>query len=273
MQKEAKTILLFIEHRVAIDYLSDEDAGKLIKALFAYADEGDLPDFNGPMMSLFTVIGSQIDRSREAYKEKCEKNRTNSMKRKVMQGKVKDVSMGNDRQPSLSTDNDRNPPSTTVILPNPNPDPIPNPNPNPDIDDGADTLIINEAEMVEEEEYPFNKIWNLYGKPVGDKEQLRQRWQQLSFDEKKKIFEYVPKYVLARPDNKYRKDFANFLSYRTWESEPLTSNILHNGNFNQYSTPSYGTKRAIALQNTELLVSQFLASGSEPAVSFGEGEG
>jgi len=30
--------------------LADEDAGKLIKALFAYVDEGQLPDFNGPMM-------------------------------------------------------------------------------------------------------------------------------------------------------------------------------------------------------------------------------
>ena len=40
MQKDANTILLFTEHRAAIDYLSDEDAGKLIKALFAYVDEG-----------------------------------------------------------------------------------------------------------------------------------------------------------------------------------------------------------------------------------------
>ena len=56
MQKDANTILLFTEHRAAIDYLSDEDAGKLIKALFAYVDEGMMPDFNGPMMSLFTVI-------------------------------------------------------------------------------------------------------------------------------------------------------------------------------------------------------------------------
>ena len=38
MQKDANTILLFTEHRAAIDYLSDEDAGKLIKALFAYVD-------------------------------------------------------------------------------------------------------------------------------------------------------------------------------------------------------------------------------------------
>ena len=33
MQKDTNTILLFTEHRAAIDYLSDEDAGKLIKKL------------------------------------------------------------------------------------------------------------------------------------------------------------------------------------------------------------------------------------------------
>ena len=271
MQKDANTILLFTEHRVAIDYLSDEDAGKLIKALFAYVDEGKLPDFNGPMMSLFTVIRTQIDRSHEAYKAKCEKNRSNSMKRKAMQGNSKVVSMDNDCNPLLSTDNDRCPPTTTDVLPNPTPSP--NPMPNPDIDDGADTHIINDAEVVVDEEYPFDKIWVMYGKPIGDIEQLRQRWQQLSLDEKKKIFEYVPKYVMARPDSKYRKDFANFLIYRTWETEPLTSNTLHNGSINQYSTPSNGTRREVAMQNTKQLVSQLLACSNEPAVSFGEGEG
>jgi len=271
MQKDANTILLFTEHRAAIDYLSDEDAGKLIKALFAYVDEGKLPDFNGPMMSLFTVIRTQIDRSHEAYKAKCEKNRSNSMKRKAMQGNSKVASMDNDCNPSLSTDNDRCPPTTTDVHPNPSPNP--NPMPNPDIDDGADTHIINDAEVVVDEEYPFDTIWEMYGKPIGDIEQLRQRWLQLSLNEKKKIFEYVPKYVMARPDSKYRKDFANFLTYRTWETEPLTSNTLHNGSINQYSTPSNGTRREVAMQNTKQLVSHLLTSSNEPAVSFGEGEG
>lgn len=271
MQKDANTILLFTDQRAAIDYLSDEDAGQLFKAILAYADEGSLPDFNGPMMSLFTVIRTQIERSREAYKTKCEKNRSNSMKRKIMRGNSMGLSMDNERYPSLSTDNDRCPPTTTVI--HPNPIPKPNPIPNPDIDDGADTHIINDADVLVDEEYPFDKIWEMYGKPIGDIEQLRQRWQQLSLDEKKKIFEYVPKYVMARPDSKYRKDFANFLTYRTWDTEPLTSNTLYNGSNNQYSTPSNGTRREVAMQNTKQLVTQLLASINEPAVSFGEGEG
>lgn len=273
MQKEANTILLFIDQRAAIDYLSDDDAGRLFKAIYAYADEGGMPDFNGPMMSLFTVIRTQIDRSNEAYKAKCERNRTNSMKRKSMQGRSMATSMDNERKPSLSTDNDRCPPITTVIHPNPNLNPNPDPIPKPDIDDGADTLIINDVEMAVSEECPFNEIWNMYGKPVGDVEQLRKRWQQLTLDEKKKIFGYVPLYVQSRPEKKYRKDFANFLTCRTWETEPLTKESLTNASFNHHSTPANETRRAVALQNTKQLVSQFLAGNNEPAVSFGEGEG
>lgn len=268
MQKDANTILLFTEHRAAIDYLSDEDAGKLIKALFAYVDEGKLPDFKGPMMSLFTVIRTQIDRSHDAYKAKCEKNSANAKKRFATHSASATANSGNPSQANVS---ERIPSHTDASLPNPIPNP--NPKPNPDIDDGADTHIINDAEVVVDEEFPFDTIWEMYGKPIGDIEQLRQRWQQLSLDEKKKIFEYVPKYVMARPDSKYRKDFANFLTYRTWETEPLTSNTLHNGSNNQYSTPSNGARREIAMQNTKQLVSQLLASSSEPAVSFGESEG
>lgn len=193
------------------------------------------------------------------------------MKRKNILGNSMDTSKDNERNPSLSTDNDRYPPTTNVIHPNPTPNP--NPKSNPHIDDGAETHIINEAEVIEDEDHSFDEIWEMYGKPTGDVEQLRHRWQQLSLDEKKKIFEYVPKYVMARPDSKYRKDFANFLTYRTWETEPLTSSTLHNGSINQYSTLSNGTRREVAMQDTKQLVSQLLASSNEPTVCFGESEG
>ena len=116
MQKDANTILLFTDQRAAIDYLSDEDAGQLFKAILAYANEGSLPDFNGPMMSLFTVIRTQIERSREAYKTKCEKNRSNSMKRKIMRGNSMGLSMDNERYPPITTDVHRQRPLSILIL-------------------------------------------------------------------------------------------------------------------------------------------------------------
>lgn len=266
MKTEANTILLFTEHRAAIDYLSDEDAGKLIKALFAYVNENKLPDFNGPMMSLFTVIRTQIDRSHEAYKAKCEKNSANAKKRFATHSASATASSG---IPSQATANERIPPHTDASLPNPNRNSIPK----PDIDDGANTHIINEEIVVESELYPFDKIWNMYGKFVGDVEALRKRWNDLSADEKRDIFNYVPLYVQSRPEKKYRKDFANFLTCRTWETEPINQLNTSNGSNNQHGTSSNGTKRAIAQQNTMQLVSKFLAGEEEPVVSFDESKG
>ena len=171
MDKGSNTILLFTEQRAAFEYLSDEDAGRMIKAIYAYADEGTIPDFEGAMMSLFSLVRSQIDRSREAYQNKCEQNRRNSRKRKNMLGKSDEPSSDNENSPSLSTDNERCQQTTNVILPNPNR----NPNPKPDIDDGANTHIINGEVVVEGEVYLFDEVWNMYGKFVGDVEALRKR--------------------------------------------------------------------------------------------------
>lgn len=269
MNKDSNTILLFTEQRTAFEYLSDEDAGRMIKAIYAYADEGTIPNFEGAMMSLFSLVRSQIDRSREAYQKKCEQNRRNSRKRMTMQGKSDETSADNDNDPSLSTDNERCQPTTNVILPNPNR----NPKPKPDIDDGANTHIINGEVVVDGEVYPFDEVWNMYGKFVGDVEALRKRWNELSADEKRNIFNYVPLYVQSRPEKKYRKDFANFLTCRTWETEPINQLNTSNGSNNQYGTSSNGTRRAVALQNTKQLVSKFLTGEEEPVVSFSESEG
>ncbi|MBR1527142.1 MAG: hypothetical protein IJ640_10885 [Prevotella sp.] len=67
MNNGDNTILLFTEQRAAFEYLSDEDAGRMIKAIYAYADEDIVPNFDGAMMSIFSLVRSQIDRSRMAY--------------------------------------------------------------------------------------------------------------------------------------------------------------------------------------------------------------
>lgn len=47
MAKDSNTILLFTEHRDAISYLTDEEAGQMIKAIYDYACEGVVPKFAG----------------------------------------------------------------------------------------------------------------------------------------------------------------------------------------------------------------------------------
>ena len=265
MLKDANNIFLFTDQRAAIDYLSDDDAGRLFKAIYAYADQDIMPDFNGPMMSLFTVIRSQIDRSRKVYKEKCEKNRANAKKRYATQTTPTIASAGKPLQANAC---ERMPSHTDATLPNPNP--IPSPIPSPNIDDGTFVHIINEKGREVKEEYPFDEIWEIYGKSVGDIEQLRERWQELSLDEKKKIFEYVPQYVQARPEKKYRKDFANFLTCRTWETEAINQNQVNYGsNYRNCSQPNE-SRRELAYKNAAQLVSKLIDGGNAASVDGNE---
>ena len=167
-------------------------------------------------------------------------------------------------------DIDRYLPILTDILPKPNPKPKPSHKPN--IDDGVNTPIINEnideVEVIVEEGFPFDKIWEMYDKKVGNVAALRETWKTLSADEKRNIFNYVPIYVRVRPDRKYRKNFENFLACRTWETEPITLNELNNGSNYRNSPQTNETRRAIAEQNTMLLASKFFGEQEEPGSSF-----
>ena len=69
------------------------------------------------------------------------------------------------------------------------------------------------------DEYTFENAWNLYQKKVGCKDKLEKKWNSMSLKDRKAATEYIPAYVLAQPDKKYRKNFQTFLNQRGWEDE------------------------------------------------------
>lgn len=64
----------------------------------------------------------------------------------------------------------------------------------------------------------FLKFYSLYGRDI-DKPRVWSKWQRLTEEEKKKIMDYVPLYVAATPDKRYRRAPLTFLEKRTWENE------------------------------------------------------
>lgn len=70
-----KAFQIFIDNRGMVDKLSNEEAGQLFKALFAHADGDDGPDLDRIVAVAAFPMMQQIDRDREKYEEKCEKNR------------------------------------------------------------------------------------------------------------------------------------------------------------------------------------------------------
>ena len=60
--------------------LSDNECGRLFRALLRYSATGDLPDLTDREGIAFDFMRGQIDRDREAYEAKCRKNRENGEK-------------------------------------------------------------------------------------------------------------------------------------------------------------------------------------------------
>lgn len=266
-----KSFAVYIEHRSAVDCLDDAMAGRLFKALFAYAADSTEPAWEDKALTaVFMMFRSQVDRNAEAYREKCAKNAANASRR----GKPK----ANNSVLSITTDSGGLPKATDVsecqrpltVADGRLPDGDNYKNnynhklknkedekeetfkeENSEKDKDAETLengyagigelhknVPAAAGQTEEgvagqkenttanaeahDRLSFHTVWRMYGKPVGDVDGLEKQWDALSDEDKEAVLKYVPLYVAARPDPKYRKNFCNFLSGRTWENERIT---------------------------------------------------
>ena len=73
-------------------------------------------------------------------------------------------------------------------------------------------------------EQEFERFWDIYDKKVGNKQKLLQKWRKLKEDERKAIFETLPKYVAATPEKKYRLNPETYLNNKSWNNEIITDN-------------------------------------------------
>ena len=74
--EKPKAILVYVDIRKNLELLSDDEAGKVFKALIKYGDEGTLPQFEDRAITVFVnSIVDQIERDRKKYAERCEKAR------------------------------------------------------------------------------------------------------------------------------------------------------------------------------------------------------
>ncbi len=227
IKKETKSIILYLDSASAIDYLTDEQAGILIKAVFRYGRNGQmLESSDTALTALFTMLCTQIDRDHRKYEERCERNVANAKK----------------RYEKLHPDEPQSPIACDGMQSHPNAchndNNSDNDNKTDNDDDNADALIINDASV---SDYSFETVWKMYGKPVGNVEVLKAKWNSLSAKNKDNILDYIPRYVESTPEIRYRKNFENFLSERYWETHPLNT-IQNETTRNTYPTLS-GTER------------------------------
>ena len=76
-----KSFILYADYIKHIERLSDDEAGKLFKAIFCYVNNGRLPDLDGMAAMAFSFISNQLDNDLQKYEETCKKRSENIKKR------------------------------------------------------------------------------------------------------------------------------------------------------------------------------------------------
>lgn len=67
-----KGFIMYTDNRPIIDKLSDEDAGKLLKAIMLYEDTQQYPDLSGAMAALFESFKRYLDVARDNHRRVSE---------------------------------------------------------------------------------------------------------------------------------------------------------------------------------------------------------
>lgn len=75
-----KSFVIYIDYRQHLDLLTDKERGRLLTALFDYAESKKIPDLSGAAMMAFSFIKAQMDRDEAKYIERCRINRENGLK-------------------------------------------------------------------------------------------------------------------------------------------------------------------------------------------------
>ncbi len=77
---EKKSFLMYTSYLDNVAFLSDEEAGQLLKAIYAFVNGDEVPELERVVQVTFNPIKSHLERDREKYKEICRKRSENGAK-------------------------------------------------------------------------------------------------------------------------------------------------------------------------------------------------
>ncbi|MBP5361915.1 MAG: hypothetical protein J6Y71_02640 [Ruminococcus sp.] len=172
---EKKSFLVFCDRIKELEMLSDEECGKLFKALMYYAASGEEIETDSlPLKLMFSVFKSQIDENEEKYQKKkaanaeyYKKNKTNKSKSEISDDSVN----SEDSEKTVISDNSvfsekseisKNSESDTVTDTVTDTDTVIN-----IYDQSADKSAVSVGKSDVEKE--FNELWELYPRKEGKK--------------------------------------------------------------------------------------------------------
>lgn len=73
-------VCLYVSYLESLSPFTDEECGRLFRAMLGYAATGETQQFEGNERFIWPSLQAQIDRDIETYKAKCARNRANGSK-------------------------------------------------------------------------------------------------------------------------------------------------------------------------------------------------
>jgi hypothetical protein len=153
------SFLLYVEQEELFNELSNEEAGKLIKAIYHYEKTGEILPLNSVTRIIMISIKQALDRNRERYQKKLEANRINGQKG----GRPKKNNPNKPKKPTGLNGLNKKPNETERLNKKPKkPDsdsvPVPVPLPDRDCDNEEEEKNILKKEEIEIESNGEEKI-------------------------------------------------------------------------------------------------------------------
>lgn len=190
MAENKKSFLLYADFYHTFNELSDEEAGQLIKHLLAYVNDLN-PETNNRLIKIaFEPIKHQLKRDLKKWDDI--KNKRSLAGKSSVEAKKRRKKEKLTNLTSVEFDQQNQQGSTNSTV-------------------NVNVNVINRI--------LFADFWDMYDKKVGDKEKLTKKWDQLSTKDQNLIMEHLPKYKLAEPNKKYRKNPSTYLNAKAWRDE------------------------------------------------------
>ena len=237
-QENKGSFVLYFDYRKHLDFLTDEECGRLFKALLDYGETKKQPELEGAALMAFSFIACQMDRDAEKYAETCRKRSESGKKggrpkANASDGKAKKANGFSEKQSEAKkadndTDNDTDNDNNTPSIPQ----------------GGTDA-----------QERRFAEFWAEYPKKVG-KQAARTSWKRIKPDAKlhERIMQAV---ATAKKSEQWNREGGRFvpnpstwLNQGRWDDELTPANTTQERKGQTHGTNSGHSDGLRAAQNT-----------------------
>lgn len=215
---DKKSFVLYTDYANQFEILSDEQAGKLIKAIFEYSENNVMPEFSdGMLIMAFSFIKDQLDRDSGKWEETRKKRAEAGRKG----GKQNKQNQANQANAYFDKQNEQNQANQAV-------------NVNVDVNDNVNVNNIppispkgDKPEVKPEKDSfseSFDDFWKAYPKKVSKTSALK-AWNKLKPDDNL-VREILTALENQKQSSQWQKDNGDFIPYpakwlneRRWEDD------------------------------------------------------